>query len=243
MGLQYRGTSLSRNYPMTKVLGPAEIKQEYVAAMGLKVGELFHDLWDEVASLHMYWAEYVELYARGAERVAMLNRSASSFFWIVEKVLWEHMLIQITRLLDKSKHYEKEQATLKALRDQLDGELKSEAARQLELIRKRAGFCWDWRNRYLAHRDRDLALERAAKPLRLGTMDDVEKILETMADMLNAVREHYGMPRIPFDAPPPIGGVHMLLRTLQLGLMMKDRRNAQIDRGEDPDGGYALPPV
>ena len=59
--------------------------------MGSELGELFHDLWDEVTSLHMYWAEYVALYASGKARVAMLNRSASGFFWIVDKVLWEHI--------------------------------------------------------------------------------------------------------------------------------------------------------
>ena len=72
---------------MTTILGPAEIKQEFINVMGPEVGELFADLWDEVTSLHLYWSEFVELYARGEDRVHLLNQSASGFFWIVEKIL------------------------------------------------------------------------------------------------------------------------------------------------------------
>lgn len=228
---------------MTTILGYNDIKQEYVNAMGRDLGGLFHDLWEEVSALHMYWGEFVELYGSGQERIDLLNRSASGFFWITHKVMLEYVVLHITRLLDAPKTKKQARATLKALPAKVDATLKLAVQRQLDAIAGRAAFCWDWRDRHLAHRDLELALERAAKPLLEGSRDDIGEILEGMANLLNTVREHYRMSRLTFDLASPTSGADNLLRMLQLALMMRERRNAQMKRGEEPDGGYRLPPV
>lgn len=222
---------------------PDQIKREYVNAMGNPLGELFFYLSDEVSALHMYWSEYMELYGKSEERVALLNHSASGFFWIVQKVLIEYVVLHITRLLDAPKAGKQARATLKALPALVDASLKPRVNEELIAIGQHTAFCWDWRDRTLAHRDLALAMNGPVTPLKQGSREEIARTLEGMANLLRLVRTHYGMPDISFDLASPLRGAEDLLRKLQGGIMMRTLRNEQMKSGQVPYGGYRLPDV
>ena len=65
-----------------------ELKQRYCDAMGAELGEVFHHLMQETAFLHLKWNEYERLFGASAEQIALLNRAAPGFFWLVQDSWW-----------------------------------------------------------------------------------------------------------------------------------------------------------
>ena len=53
-----------------------ELKQRNIAAMGEEAGTQYSLLNNEVAILHLYWKEYVELFSTNQKRVDRLNQTA-----------------------------------------------------------------------------------------------------------------------------------------------------------------------
>src|SRR3990167_8288153 len=55
-----------------------EIRAEYVGSMGPDLGQLYHELEDDVSWLHDKWSEMKELFGKGPVRIDLLNEVASS---------------------------------------------------------------------------------------------------------------------------------------------------------------------
>lgn len=217
-----------------------QIRLEYIAAMGEGLGEHFHGLWEEVVDLHLHWREYVDLFGTSPERVNLLNQSASSFFARLDGIMWEQNILHIYRLTDSPRRGELKRLTLNALPDLVASSIKKVVRRHLEVVRRKAVFCRDWRERLLAHRDLDLTVGHGATPLILGSRKQVEEILLDMAQILNLTAEHYTQSSLSFEITR-YSGAERLIRVLHLGLMMEQRRIGQMDAGGIPDGGYRLP--
>ena len=71
---------------------------EYEMVLCPELGQLFYILYDEVCLLCAKWSQYQALFDQSAERVAVLNSVARSLFYIVQDVLFEHVVLQIARL-------------------------------------------------------------------------------------------------------------------------------------------------
>lgn len=99
-----------------------------------------------------------------------------------------------------------------------------------------------WRNNLAAHRDLKLAVEAGAELRSFGSRKDVQDILFYIEGILNVVSEYYLKSTLSVRLPS-YSGADDLLRVLRLGQMMNERRKAQIERGEMPDGGLPLPPI
>lgn len=217
-----------------------QIRLVYIAAMGEELGEHFHGLWEEVVDLHLHWREYVDLFSASPERVSLLNQSASSFFARLDGIMWEQTILHIYRLTDSPRRGELKRLTLNALPDLVASSIKKVVRRHLDVVRRKAVFCRDWRERLLAHRDLDLAVGHGATPLILGSRKQVEEILLDMSQILNLIAEHYTQSSLSFEITR-YSGAERLIRVLCLGLMMEQRRIGQMDAGGIPDGGYRLP--
>ena len=59
-------------------------KERYSEKMGFDLGQVFHHLMQEVAFLHLKWNEYRNLFDVSPEQMALLNRAAPGFFWLIE---------------------------------------------------------------------------------------------------------------------------------------------------------------
>jgi hypothetical protein len=225
---------------MGRILSAEEAKQNYRHAMGDKLGERFYDLWEDIAWLHVHWAEYIVLFGTNPERIDLLNRAASGFAYMLDGMMWEHTMIHITRLLDNPKDGKQQRASLRAPPRLVDANIENAVNRKLRDVSDQAKFCWRWRDGYIAHRDLDLALKRGAKPLPAGSRAGVQAVLAGIRDLMNLIARHYGVGDTAFDLASPYHGADNLLHMVQLGLMMHDRRQAQMERGEEPDGSYGL---
>src|SRR6267154_332778 len=87
-----------------------------------------HELWapiqSEVVWLHGRWIIYRQLYGTSAERVDVLNRSAGTFFNVLQIVLLHDVQLSLSKLGDPAQSRAQRNMTLKALAAQLqtDGE-------------------------------------------------------------------------------------------------------------------------
>jgi hypothetical protein len=196
-----------------------EAKQEYTKAMGDTLGSLYYTLWRQVAWLHLKWHEYVELFGTKESRIHLLNSAAPSFFRIVEDVLWDEILIHITRLTDSPAFGKRENLTIQRLAPLIDAGVAS-------------AFCRDWRNRRIAHMDLDLALNAKAEPLQPASRQKIRLAIAAINDVLDAVLKHYLNNTNLFDWVGNPGGALSLIYVIDDGVRADAERRARLESGK-----------
>lgn len=210
-----------------------EAKWNYIAVMGEPLGLVFHALWQEVAWLHRKWDEYVELYGTKSSRVNLLNKAAPTFFRIVQDALWEESLLHIARLTDPPSSARKPNLTIQRLPALVAD---AEAAQRVKTLTEKAveasAFCRDWRNRRIAHRDLNLALENGAIPLSPASREKVKLALNAIVDVLNAVTQPYMDSTNFFDVGGHAGGAVSLIYVIDDGLRAEAERRARHQQDE-----------
>lgn len=77
-----------------------EVKEKRVQVMGKELGLLYDALYNEILWIKIKWMEFEELYGYGANRIEIMNKSAPFFFFVVEKVLWNDIILGIARITD-----------------------------------------------------------------------------------------------------------------------------------------------
>ena len=149
----------------------------------LNWGRYTHELEQEVDWLQQKWNEFRELFAKGAERIELLNTVAPNFFYMLHKLMFEDAMLHLCRLTDSSqtkvrvgKRVEtRNNLSVMALADLIsDNALKKRVTAQAIQVKKNCKFAREPRNRRLAHAD--------LESFRNGA--DGPKILSNMSRML-----------------------------------------------------------
>ena len=207
-----------------------EIKRDYIAKMGLKLGTQFYELWRETVSLHWKWVEYRQLYGTNESRIELLNRAAPQFFRMVQDVLWEDIVLHVARLMDKRK------GTLGI--QKLPNLVKGEAAKKdVQNLVNEAGskskFCKDWRNRHIAHRNLALATNpQSVEPLETASREKMAEALDSIAAVLNAVSAHFRDSETSFHHIVITHGAEELLCVLDSGVRAELARRERLTNGK-----------
>lgn len=119
--------------------------------MGKDLGALYSALWQEVASIHAKWAQYVVLFGTKPERIELLNKAAPSFFHLVQDTLWENVILHIARLTDSPQSVGKPNLSIKRLPVLIsDPKLREKIDSEVSACVSSAEFSRDWRNDGLA---------------------------------------------------------------------------------------------
>jgi hypothetical protein len=211
-----------------------EAKKANIAKMGEPLGVMYSALWQEVATLHFHWKEYVELFGTKSERIALLNDVAPHFFRMIQDGIWETSLLNLTRLTDPSvtkvRKEEKANLTVRALPELIDdANLKANITKLVIDAAEATRFARDWRDRRIAHRDLKLALEQPTTPLADGSRADVTKALKALAAVLNTVARHYLKTETAFDLGAPFGGATSLLYVLEIGTQEREAAQKRLE--------------
>jgi hypothetical protein len=211
----------------------AETKQRKIEKMGEELGTQYSVLWQEVALLHRNWEQYVVMFGTKPSRVELLNQSAPYLFRMLQDDLWDVTLLHIARLTDPPKTGNKDNLTIQNFPALVDNAKTKEALVSLLVIAKdKTEFCRDWRNRYIAHNDLDLSLDRAAKPLADASRLQVKEALKAISDVMNAVDFHYFHSETRYDLGGTHGGAMTLLYALHRGKKLQDERMKRLEAGE-----------
>jgi hypothetical protein len=66
-----------------------ELLQRNIAKMGEDFGRQYTALFQEFATLNLYWKEFLELFATNDKRIDRLNRAAPGFFRMLKDQQFE----------------------------------------------------------------------------------------------------------------------------------------------------------
>jgi hypothetical protein len=216
-----------------------EARDHYIDKMGKDLGTQFAALWQEVASVHIKWSEYVQLFGTNSTRVEVLNKSAPAFFQMIQNVLWEDVLLHIARLMDPPASFgdkAKANLTIQNLPELIaDPTTKTKVAEAVKAAMAASEFCRDWRKRYIAHRDLKLAIDETARPLEPGSKKQVDDVLDCITKVLNIVDAHFTDSGSYFKMGQGPGGAVSLLYDLDEAQRAKAKREERLLRGEISD--------
>jgi hypothetical protein len=218
-----------------------EAKADNIVEMGEPLGELYSALWQAVATVHVYWKEYVELFGSKPERIDLLNRAAPAFFHMLQEELWELALLRISRLTDPAKtgRAGRLNLTIQALPGLIsDATLKAQVTKLVEDAVIETAFYRDWRNRRIAHSDLKLALEQPTTPLAAASRLQVKTALQALTAVLNALAGHYFQSEIRFDVGARISGAVALLYVLNDGVKVREARQRRLEEGKPTEDDF-----
>jgi len=188
--------------------------------MGTDLGQLCHELRDELLWLQHKWTEFQELFGKGPERIDLLNAVAPHFFYIVRRLLFEDAMLHLCRLTDppepKVRGEVRSNLTVMMLPKLIsDPALRASVSTAAERVRQSCEFAREWRNRWLAHTDLETFRNEQASTLPPVTSSNIEDGLESMRALLNSIDERYGLP--PSGLLPDPFGVRSLVFYLEEG--------------------------
>src|SRR5271166_410378 len=92
-----------------------ELEKRNIAKMGEALGKQYSALHNEVAILHLYWKEFLELFGTNQKRIDRLNQTAPGFFQMLQDELFQTNVLHIARLTDPPKSVGKDNLTLRNL--------------------------------------------------------------------------------------------------------------------------------
>jgi hypothetical protein len=210
-----------------------EILAQYVDAMGQDLGEIVAALYHRVAWLHMHWALYRQLFARSDRRIALLNDTAGFVFSVVQRTLFNDVVLDLARLTGSPRSAGKDNLTLLRIADHVpDPELHSEVSRLAQVAVDACKSIRDRRNRQLAHDDLSLALATSADPLPGISRADIESALLAVRELLNSLQLHFCQSTVGYEyalTGPSDGDA--LVHYLHQGLKAEREREQRIISG------------
>jgi len=172
-----------------------EVREEILTVFPEGTGELFHELWTNVAHLHLNWKNYRSLFGTSPERIELLDWTASSFFGLLDGILRHDVVLAIARLTDPPRSAGKDNASLARLIDMLtpfiDAALVDELRSELKDLQAYCEPVRQLRNRLLAHDDLATALQYHPDPLPGISRAYIEGVLEKLRKLLGDIEEHF----------------------------------------------------
>lgn len=211
----------------------AEAKEQYITAMGEKLGTQYAELWQELAQLNITWSEFIELYGTKKSRIELMNRSAGYFFKMVQDSLWEGLMLHIARLTDRPMVSGRTNLTLHNLPELIpDATVKSKIEALCLEATDKTKFARDWRNRHIAHRDLDLALGATANPLPAVEVKQVNDALDCFTGILNSIAGPYLDSETSFKHSIRIRGAIELLYLIDAGHELQAQHRKRLEAGD-----------
>lgn len=210
-----------------------ETRKSFEDNMGVDLGSVFYLLWSEVEEIYAKWGEFTELYVNKSMRVDLLNHAAGFFFRIVQDVLWENVLLHLSRLTDPERTGKKENLTICILPPLInDEDLKRSVYDSVEEVKDKSKFARDWRNRRIAHSDLHLLQGINVESLSLVSISNVNEVLSLLANVLNLISLLYQKAKTYFGDMDYPGNAVDLLYVLDDGIRAKEEQKNRIRSGK-----------
>jgi hypothetical protein len=194
---------------------PDQIRANYIAVMGPSLGAEFHELMQDAARLHLKWNEFKTLFSAGTEKIELLNKTAPGFFWLTQNAWWHDIVLHIFRMSDDDRK------VLSILKLKVPSALVDEFKVKIHALKAATKFAHKLRNEYIAHRNREVALQ--VRPIPDSSLQQVQTAIAAIDDALHLVDQHFTK-RLPtmYDRLDIRGGSKSLLWIVRRGLVARD---------------------
>jgi HEPN superfamily AbiU2-like protein len=159
----------------------------------------------------------------------LMNETAPTFFGHLEDVLWNDVLLHLSRLTDPPATGGQQNLTFRRL-PQLVARLPIRDAvhTALDRVEGATRFARDWRDRRLAHRDFRHAQDPTVRPLAPASRASVETALRAVRELMQIPEDHFRDTEVAYEqvinAP---GGAWEMLYHLESGLDAIRARKAE----------------
>ena len=177
--------------------------------MPADIAEVYDGLFQETGRAHVVWKYYQQLYAVDSAQIDLLNRTAPAFFYFLQDVLMDDIILAISRITGPSQTGRGSGAKDNLSLEQLLAKIRvteaadfcSELYGLLAQIRVHCAGLDDLRNRTIAHIDLRTALKTHPDPLPDISRKLIGEALETCAAFLNRVTVHFTSIPVYYDFP------------------------------------------
>ncbi len=196
------------------------LRARHVDAMGRELGSTYHSLASDLSWLYVRWNIHRQLFGHSRERHETLSRTAPRLFYVLQRLLWEDILLGIARMTDSPKSAGRSNLSVRALPAMIDEDsLRAELEAAVLRAVNDSDFARHWRHRLIAHRDLEIALGAEAEPLPTADVRAAETALRALCDVLNLLSVSYAQPPIAYELVDfGDGGVDDLIDYLNKGL-------------------------
>ncbi len=205
---------------MAAITGSADLKQKHIQTFGPELGPVYFELYNEIVWLYAKWLEYRKLFAAPPEQITLLNKTASFFFYTIEVVLREDILLHISRLTDHPGKSSSKKLSIRLLPDMVkDKKLRDELHKLLEDALGKCVFAREWRNKQIAHSNYYLAInsEEQANVLPAVSRHQIAEAMESIKKVFNRLSEAFFDNPIGFDLFHTSSGADTLVSFLEEG--------------------------
>jgi len=156
---------------------------------------LFDALAHEATDLHLRWIIYRQLYGSSEENVALLNKSGSNVFYLLQLLSLDDVALRLSKLTDPAAQGKFANLSVPALLESLQaGDPNCPQKAFSDPMATFAQACDKFRllrNKRIAHADLHHSLKITDSPLPGISREDVEQALTAFREVLNAIQSHY----------------------------------------------------
>jgi hypothetical protein len=200
-----------------------------------------HDLWitikAEVVWLHGRWIIYRQLYGTSQEHIDILNRSASTFFNVIQKTMLHDVQLSLSKLGDPAGSGKRKNLTLAALVLELEDTGENLVVSKLvPLLKNFDDACKNLRhrrNKWIAHFDLETMLQSKVKPLEGPSRAEIETALAALRDVMNCVELHYTESQTAYEHFIMNNDGEYLISTLKQGLRYRELVKEKVIAHDD----------
>ena len=158
------------------------------------IEELYEFLKKEIWLLHSRWITFAQLYRKGDLRLELLNEVGSSFFHMLQWLLYDDLQLGLAKLTD-DRH---DTASLVQLQRRLDKHADSQLAKRAGAVLQRLVGSVDairkQRDNVIAHYALDQATNAHAEKLPDVYYTEIVAALELVREYMNLIELHYHPP-------------------------------------------------
>jgi len=220
-----------------------EIRKQHIQKMGEQKGSLFFSLHNDFINLLVKWKEYQELFMQGENRIQVLNDTAPSFFYRLQRMMIDDMVMNIIRMIESvnSGNRKSKNATLLHLIHLVEDEqFKKTLLIKYSLVRKNVKQVEIWRNKKIAHRDIELHTlsEKVSQSIGLSPKD-IRGTINSVKDVFLSIYLNYFDAQFMYDYIEPQKSAISLLHYLDLGKRAEFERIKVMKSGDRSDMDFA----
>jgi hypothetical protein len=170
--------------------------------------EAIRQLYSEIAHLYGNWQLLKQLFGQSEERVDLLNRTASSFFWVTQQTLLADLCVRLSRLTDPAWNRHQANLTLERLLKlpccTNNLALHQDLTKQIDEFKTICAPLRKHRQKALADAELATALKTERLPMLLE--QDIENALQALAGIWNTLERKLESPATNFTGVPYQGG-------------------------------------
>ncbi len=207
------------------------------------IGEVFEELKSEITWLHGRWIIYRQLFGCSDTRVALLNECASAFFYVIQDVLLNEVMLALSKLTDSARSRSFANLSLEQLQERIEARGESRLAAEIRVIlndlHSKCGVFRTRRNKRLAHLDLTTAMQSASNPLPGISRQMVEEALQLVREYMNAIEAHYDQSETGYEHFIMSSDGDALVALLKYGLRYDELlRDGNIPMGDWNEGHW-----